>query len=334
MALLFMDGFQAGDFDTKYSAVGGSPVRQTSGPPVVGGAYLELGTGDSVDRSFAASSEIFGHVRYKHTGGSKVGFVGLFGDGGTTQHLSFYISASNVLEVRRGTATSGTILGTGATSLATGWHDIQFRATIADAGGVFQARIAGLGTNEINFSGDTKNGGTNTTIDKLVLEEITSNVGFTDLVICNTTGSYNNTWTGEVTVRTLTPDGNGNTSQMVGSDANSTDNYLLVDELPLSTADYVGSATSGQGDTYTMTDLPGSPTVYAVQVNAHIVKTDAGVVAGKIRVRSGGTTYASGSKTPLVTYATVSEIYETDPATAAAWTYTNVNAMEAGIEVA
>ena len=49
------------------------------------------------------------------------------------------------------------------------------------------------------------------------------------------------------------PDGNGNYSQWVGSDADSTDNYLLVDEVPTAEADYVESATADEYDSYTMT---------------------------------------------------------------------------------
>ena len=81
---------------------------------------------------------------------------------------------------------------------------------------------------------------------------------------------------GDCTVATLLPTGNGFVNQFVGSDGNSTDNYLLVDEQPPSSTDYVGSATTGQQDLYTLTNLTGSgtvlavaPTIYAVRARAY-----------------------------------------------------------------
>lgn len=333
MALRFLEGCQATDYATKYSTISGGPVRGVSTPPVSGGAYYTMSS-DTLTRTIPAASEVFGHVRFRHVSGAITLVMYLWGDGGTTQHLTFRVVGTNLLEVRRGT-TGGTLLATGATVITNGWHILEFRATIADAGGVFQARLDGSVSNEINFSGDTKNAGTATTIDAFTLIEGGTAWDFTDLAICDTTGSVNNTWFGETTVRTLSPNGNGNSSQLVGSDADSTDNYLLVDELPVNTSDYVGSATVSQGDTYTLTDLVGTPTVYGIQVNCHAGKSDAGAISAKVRIRTGSTDYTSSTLTPAATgYGTISNIWEINPNTSTAWTSTTINSLEAGIEVA
>ncbi len=51
----------------------------------------------------------------------------------------------------------------------------------------------------------------------------------------------------------LTPDGNGNYADWDGSDGNQVDNYLLVDEVPPSDADYVETNVVDRLDSYTMT---------------------------------------------------------------------------------
>lgn len=335
MTLRFMDGCQAGDALTKYSNVVNSPVRSTSTPPVVGGAYYTM-SGTTLEVVFGSTaSEVFGHIRFRHQTSASTTFqLSLWGDSGATQHLTFVVNA-NVVKVYRGTS-SGTLLATGATTITAAWHVFEFRATISDSTGVVQVWLEGGSSTEINLSStDTKNGGTNSSIDKVRIVEAGSNWDFSDFILSDASGSYNNSRMGEVTVRTLTPNGDGNSSQLLGSDGNSTNNYLLVDEVPFGDSDYVGSPTSGQGDTYTMTDLTGTPTVRAVQVTARMGKSDAGVVQGKNRIRSGGTNYASAAKTPVGTgFGAVTELYETDPATSSPWTYTNVNALEVGAEVA
>ena len=66
----------------------------------------------------------------------------------------------------------------------------------------------------------------------------TANYDYDDLYICDGTtvpGEPVNDFLGDVRVDTLYPNGNGNSSQWVGQDANSTDNYLNVDDTLLPT---------------------------------------------------------------------------------------------------
>jgi len=159
-------------------------------------------------------------------------------------------------------------------------------------------------------------------------------VSFTTLYICDGTGSYNNDFLGEVEIVTLYPSGNGNSSGMVGSDADQTDNYLLVDEVgdPSST-DYVGSSTEGDKDTYAMDDLTGSPDILAVRVSLFAGNDDAGTKYIRPLVRTASTDYA-GTSVPLSTeYAGVDGLYEENPNSSAAWTASQVNSIEVGQEV-
>lgn len=73
---------------------------------------------------------------------------------------------------------------------------------------------------------------------------------FDDFYLCDGSGAANNNFLGDVQVLPLLPNGSGNSSVLLGSDANSVDNFLLVGERALSAGDYVGSTTQGHKDTY------------------------------------------------------------------------------------
>lgn len=332
MTLLFMDGCHDGFPALKWNS-GSAGTRSTSTPRFAGSAMY---TSSTLTKTITPSAEVFtAHAHYWAGNSSPVANVAFAGDGGATTHITVTRNSSRILEVRRGTV-AGTVLATGTTVLTdTTWQQIQVRCTVADSGGIVQVRLNGASTNEIDFLGDTKNGGTSTDIDTVFFGSTYGGYGVTDLAILNTAGSVNNTWPGDVRVQTLIPNADGNTSQGVGSDGNSVSNYLLVDETPYSSADYVGVTTDGQGDTYGLTDLTaGTNTVKGVQVNLLAAKSDAGAKSIKRRVRSGGTTYAGASQLLSASYATYSEMLEQDPATAATWTVSNVNALEAGFEAA
>lgn len=121
---------------------------------------------------------------------------------------------------------------------------------------------------------------------------------------------------------------------LVGSDADSINNYQLVDEHPYSGTDYTGSATTGDKDTYALTDLPaGVTTVFGVQVTGKMAKSDATVAQARYLLRSGGTDYGGTTRTLTTSFTTYSDLYETDPATGVAWTASGVNNLESGMEV-
>ena len=150
----------------------------------------------------------------------------------------------------------------------------------------------------------------------------------------DSTGTENTTFLGVSEVGLLLPSGNGTTSDMTGSDADKTDNYLLVDENPADTADYVESATEGDLDTYAMDDLTGTPAVRAVMTTIYAQKDDTGAKFLRPIIRSGTGDYAGTSHTlSNGVYVQLDDVWDVDPYTGLTWAYTAVNAMEVGQEV-
>lgn len=134
----------------------------------------------------------------------------------------------------------------------------------------------------------------------------------------------------------LMPNGNGNYSDLTGSDGNKVDNYALVDEKPPSSADYVGSATATEKDSYALENLSATYTkVMNVQPVAYSGLAAAGTGGLKTLIRSNGTDDTDASSQALTTtYASIrGEIRHKNPDGDVDWTVTAVNAAEVGMEV-
>lgn len=330
-----MEGFSGGDSAFKWDLASSTYTPSVTVPRTTGGYRGAFANSGTLYKTVTASSKIITGVGYYIPTNNL--YIMFYGDGGTTQHITVMRNTgTGLLEIRRGTS-SGTLLATGTTQIfLSQWNYIEVSCTVSDTVGEVHVRLNGNTADEVSFTGDTKNGGTNTTIDRVGYFTGSGPAGSAaDLYILNDSGpAPNNSFLGDVVVRTLSPVGNGNYSQLTGSDGNSVDNYLLVDEHPYSGTDYVGSPTTGQKDTYAMTDLPaGVTTVYGLQVNSLMAKSDASLAQSRLILRSGGTDYGGTTRVLPTTFTGYYEFYETDPATGVAWTPASVNNMESGMEV-
>jgi hypothetical protein len=263
----------------------------------------------------------------------------LSGDAGATAHLSLSFNAGDgSLALYRGNGTTLIASSSPGQVLVGTWKYIEISATISDTIGICTVRADGLVV--ISFTGDTRNGGTATTFDTVTIQAAALGVGsgsnylWDDVYLCDDTGSapYNN-FLGDVRVYSLSPTGAGASTQWTPDTGS---NFSRVNEIPYSSVNYVQSNTSGQRDTYAVTDLPagGVTTIYGVQNNIIAKRTDAGAVAVKPTLKSSAT-IAYGTSTLLPTSDTVvTDVRTTDPATSATWTVNGVNNLEVGMEVA
>ena len=328
-----MDGFDAGDFAQKWTNAtcsSSTTTRFASGRSIYMANY-----GGHIQRSFPASSEVFfgAAILYANTTlrdpfGSSYA-VSFFGDSGSVRHVSIATNSTGCWIALVGTtqvAASLPILRAGC------WDYVEVRAVIADSGGRIVLKVNGASV--IDYTGDTKNGGTAASVDMVYLTAISSantDQYYDDIYLCDATGAAPyNTFLGDVRVQTLIPNGAGASTQSTPS---SGANYTTVDELPYSATDYVQSNTSGNRDTYTFSDLSNVGTIYGVQNNFIAKKTDAGSLSLKSAVKSGASVYYGSSAVLATNDATVSDTRSQDPNTSAAWTQSGVNALEAGFEV-
>lgn len=330
MSLLYIDGFEHRSTLGRYliaSSLGFNAATRFG----VGWA-LKL-TGGTLKLAFPASAQVFTGMAVQ-PGTANDSFFKAVGDSGATTHLTVRTNGVAGIEVRLGTELGTVIASSAANVLPPGvWSYLEVWATIADAGGRVIVRVNGVTV--VDFTGDTKNGGTATTIDSVILGTTNTTASFDDWYICNSLGAAPyNTFLGDVTVHSLVPNGNGASSALVGSDGNSIDNYLLVDEQPIDPIDYNGSAVIGAKDTYALTDLPANvASVLAVQNSWYALKSDSGAGSARSVVRSGAVDYAGPTVALPTSVGFQQDLRTVDPATAAAWTVANVNALQAGMEV-
>lgn len=329
MTLLFIDGFDhysaQADIGKKWSVVTATyPTISSTLGRRGGGALSVLNTNYYVERSISSTATVIAGFALYRTN-SATGDVLKFFEG-TTNHLTLTIDSNGKLRLYNGT-NAGTLLATGATTISTStWYFIELKATINNSGS-YEVRVNSV-SEFSSASADTQNGGT-ATMDKVRFTG--SAVYLDDIYICNSSGSSNNDFLGDCRIDTLYPSGAGNYTQFTPSAGS---NFSCVDETTPNTTDYVSSATSGNRDSYAFADLAAltSSTVFGVQVNAYAQKSDAGTRSLGTMARLSSTD-ADGASVALPTsYSYVSQIFETDPASAA-WTQSNVNAAEFGVKV-
>jgi hypothetical protein len=127
---------------------------------------------------------------------------------------------------------------------------------------------------------------------------------------------------------TCYPSGTGSTSAWTGS-------YADVDEAVYSDADFISSGTAAQVSTFAQTAIPTLTgyVVRAVCVSARAKRGSSGPQNIRMALRSAGTNYFSGADIALgLGYAPVQTIWETDPATSAAWVNTAIASLEPGVK--
>lgn len=336
MSVLLLDSFDDGLFPSKWTLNTGA-VTSTVGPRT-GTHKLDISNTKNVYRELAGAHAtiISGMGINFDTLTPDAPFMQFLADAGATIHISIWQRSTGAIEVRRGSTAGGTILATSAVNtVITGtWYHIEAKVVLHDSTGSVEVRVNN--TTVINFSGDTKNGGTEAVISRFRIGDpaqgsVRANVD--DVYLLNGAGTSNNDFIGDSRIYNLLPNGNGNYSQFLGSDGNSVDNYLLVDENPPNTSDYVGSGTDGNKDSYAFEDLPATVTaIRAVGQRAYAANSDVGSRAARNLVRIGGADFVSADFSLGASYLLFETLYDVSPATTVAFTPGEFNGAEWGIE--
>lgn len=332
MTTLWADGFEDSDNTsagmTLDYAISGTPSDATgrrTGTKAVNlnssSAYLQRTMGSSgatMFQSFACKSQ-----------GVNDNFNLAYFNEGATIHVNIGMDSAGKLKVGR----NSVLLGTSSAQVffANQWVWLQIKVVIHDTTGSVEVRDAS-GAVIINLTNvDTRNGGTGVVDNCRVGANTNAGYAVDDWHIWDTTGSICNTWTNDTRIDSIRPDGAGASTQFTPSVA---PNWDAVNEAQWNSTDYVESSTAAHQDLYTFSDLSHSPvSIFGVLRAAVAQKDDAGARSLKLLTRRSATTYA-GSAQALTqgSYGRVYDVQEADPSTSAAWTKTNLNAAEFGIE--
>ena len=299
----------------------GTGASTPSGVSGMGDRCLFLSGACSVKRSVTARDAYYGRIRYKmsSTAGTRV--------------ISFYNGTTLLAEIRRNTSSGMMEAYRGSTLIASGSNAYTSTATIMviqfyyDADTTAGSLVVKVnGTIEINFSGKTVDSALQINAVKLGEEGVSSNYAYyTDIALDS--AAYPSI---TARIQTLVPGGTGNLDDW--TPMGYANNWENVRPIPVNWATYNKVNATGQVDLFATENLSGAISVLCVQVDAVALEEGTATPQNiQLAVRSGSTNYFSGDKlVPSINPGLLSNLWETDPATAAAWLVDGVDAMEIG----
>jgi len=331
MARLLTTGWETGTHDDAYG-YSGYPDMETSSPRT-GGYALRIRAADTYPlRSWTGVSELYMGFAFRPAAiDGTIHKIVYFRDGVTTVN-QLRLSGSGYLQAYNGDGT--TLLATGTQALAGGvWYYIQVHLKVADSSGDFEVKVDGATVLDIDYSGDTKPS-TNTVITNVMLSGYQSGstyrTAYDDLVVNDTSGSYNNSWTGNVKLYPIRPNAAGDSTQWTPNTGN---NYAAVDEVPSTHNEYVYSTTVDNKDLYnfgTVTLPTGSTVKNLVVITNAYLDSGSGSIALGVKSSSSedfGSDQALGTSLKPFEYAV-----PLDPATSAAWGQSGIDSVQAGMK--
>jgi hypothetical protein len=157
-----------------------------------------------------------------------------------------------------------------------------------------------------------------------------------DVYFNDTAGSINNTFLGNVRVKTQLAAGAGASTDLSLSAASApaATNWQSVLNNNLDDTKYVYSPTVGDDDLYTVQAIVNAPLVHGVQVRGAYRQDDATQRVAHNQLKAGTTTVQGGDHYLNQTYTYYGDIWELNPDTGLGWTGSEVNAIQIGPKVA
>lgn len=346
MSLLWIEGFESFGttngvapvgLDRKYQANARVPLTDVQAGRVAGhswygntgssptittinlGALTGFVTGIGVKYDQQPSTDVFFNT-YDSNGAQAINF------------RTYWTGSATEIRAYRGGTLLGTSSGSGLTTAT--WFYLEFKVTIHNSTGTIDIKVDG--SDVLNLTGqDTQVG----TPQNVVTFSLTSSGAtpryfwYDDWYICDLLGSTNNDFLGDHRVDILVPNAAGDSTDWT-PDAGS--NYDRVNENPADDdTTYVESNTSTDRDLYNFQSTPGVSAVKGVQLNTVVRETDAEIFQLKHIAKSGTTTDVGSAQTvgSGASYTNIYKVYEENPDTSAAWTDSELNSAQFGIEV-
>lgn len=345
MSLLFMDGFAHYDVANaanKYNTVvnpAGLAIGSTYGR--FGGCGMQIGVNSSVQKIIPYTNRLFIgfaiNVSTLPTSGGSYRICSV--SNGTAMRVNLSLYSNGTIGICPGSGVSAYQSGTTSFTLSTGvWYfiEFQFHPSTSAAAHDLEIKISGSVAAAVAVTTLANSGGSGTLSNSVTFGTGASSnsaqlFSIADVYILDDQGSVNSGYIGDKVVQTIYPTAIGSDTDfsVVGTDAL----VAVTDNPPDGDTSYVYSSVAGQKQSYTMTDLSGTPTIYGLQFNALSRKEGVGTRVLAPYYKIGGTNYLSSAWGRYPTYTFIPTPVDQNPATSANWLYSEVNALECGIEM-
>lgn len=335
MAILFMDGMDlhgvTANLIRRYSSIAATNIAYLSTSGRFGGGGIRVNDDDkffTVSTPSNPQTIIVSFAVFRTITGPASDTVFKILNAAANNFNFTEIGGTDTINVRLGGSVKGSF------TLPVGvWNYLSIKLKVANTGGTIDVELNG--TNVMTFSGDTNEGG-NEFVDTVSFGgDVVQDWTYDDIIITDDAGSAPfNTLLADRRIETILPNATGDSAGFTANPA--VDNFLNVDEAsPDDDTTFVESDTSTTKDLYNMTALGFSPaSIDAVNVVALATNPDAGTTQFKHKVKSGTTEGTGLAKSPPLGYTVFDEIFLNNPDTAAAWTESEINTMQAGMEIA
>lgn len=256
-----------------------------------------------------------------------------FRDAANAVQVSVHLQSTGVIEAFRGVTAQS--LGVTATPVivAEAWQHVECMVTIDNAVGMVEVRVNGVTVLAV-ADVDTAASANIETSQFAVYYNLTAgtNIYVDDMFCYDNTGSYNNSFLGDRRVLTLFPD--ADTADTDWSVTGAANGYQAIDDAtPDGDSTYISSATVGDKSGFSYQDLPAGISNIAGVVAVHMSrKTDAGPANIQTAIKSGASESLGADRTITERYTYWQDVFETDPASAAPFTPTEVNDLTISFE--
>lgn len=338
MTLLFMDGMDlfgaTSELTRRYDSVEGTSVAFGAALGRYGGGGIVVSDDDKYfSKSIPGTPQtaVVSFAIFRDSSAASADVVWKWDTDVSNGGLTFKtVPASASITVLRGTTELGTFaVGTGE------WHWVSMKVKISDSTGTIDVEVDGVSV--FSFAGDTLQAGTAVSGAFVFGGEQTVDFTYDDIIVTDVAGSAPfNDLLSDRRIDTILPNAVGDSSGFTASPA--VDNYLNVDDTaPDDDTTYVEAEASTTKDLYNMASMGFSPgSIDLVNVVALARNPDAGGTQLKLiatEAASGATEATGSAQTPTSGYGYLDEQFLLNPETAAAWTESEVNGIQAGMEI-
>lgn len=348
MASLLADSFDmygsTGDLLVRWDSVntGSAMALASSSTTAFGsGQALNLGNGGgSITKNFGSNEPtIYFSLRLKNAGAlTSASWGGLTLYDGSTAQVTIRFNGDGSIGLYTGGPTGTLIVTIAGAFSANVWDSWQGKVVIGNTAGSIELRKNGANSDTYSYTGINTRGGTannyaNTMGFSTVNQFNSSGWNLDDLFLCSASGAAPNSWLGDMRGVQQLPTGSSQ-AQFTASGASS--NWQAVaNATPDDDTSYVASSTVGQEDIYTLSAIPTSYTVIAVNYYVRWKKSDAGArtAAFSVNAHGSGDTVEVSNAALSASYFDQMAFLPLDP-TGAAWTPSTVNGAALGIKVA
>jgi hypothetical protein len=336
MAVLFADGF-----DTWGTATQPGPWNSVTygGGSTAGGIYTPASSTNSFgvcNKGFTSSGTLIINFRMALTGvgGTSNCPILVFYDGGTIQ-CSLVVKNTGKLAFFRGTSTAQ--LGSDSTftlSANSVQQDFEVKIVFGNTG---SCELKVNNVSDITASSVDNTATANNTANSMDIGKYSSPTyglfSFDHCIIMDSSGSVNNDFIGPKTISTLLPTADGNYTDWT---ANTGDRWAAIDDAtPDSDTTYISAATVGNKYTAVMGNLGNASVVNAVCLQLLAKKDDASTREISHLLRYSGVDANGANQVMATGYTYLQNWWQVSPFSggSTAWTKTEVDGLEAGIEV-